>query len=282
MSDKNFPHPVLGISNDYNKSSIFEIYFDSKNSGTRPTGEIFYHDLKINLKNKTLEDLIKKGDAVALCEISCPATLFSRFIPISFDGKVYEISPDAVFGQIKLTGKIIALKDLNDFNLDDLNEDFYSDELFNIKKYDIIAFSQELSHNYSPKYIEDTLMDDKTLFQYKRAERPRDKSKVYLTSHSVDFILSHKDFAAYENLRNSNKEALNSMIFLKSTLAMLIMRAIDDTLNYDWKDAINQAIEEFDIRDSEKPQINTILTGVDKILKRENITLVEVEREVNK
>tara|TARA_X000000368_G_scaffold381466_1_gene337999 strand:- start:1208 stop:2056 length:849 start_codon:yes stop_codon:yes gene_type:complete len=282
MSDKNFPHPVLGISNDYNKSSIFEIYFDAENSGTRSTGEIFYHDLKMKLENKTLEDLIKKGDAVALCEISCPGTLFSRFIPITFDGTVYEISPDAVFGQIKLTGKIISIKDLDNFMFDDLNADFYDNELFNIKKSDILAHSEELSHNYHPKFIEDTLMDDKTLFQYKRAERPRDKTKVMLTSHSVDFILSHQDYAAYTNIMSGNKEALNSMIFLKSTLAMLVMRALDETLNYDWKDAIYQAIEEFDIKDSEPPQINSILSGVDKILKRENITIVEVEKEVNK
>ena len=279
MSQRNFPHPVLGITNDYNESSSFEIYFDNEQSGTKDDGDLFYKDLKYKINNKTIEQLIKDRKAIALCEISCPATLYSRFIPITFDGILHTIKPQEVFGQIKLVGKIIAIDDLINFKFNDLNSNYYDNETFNIKTSDILAHSEELTHNYHPKYIEDTLIDDKTLFQYKKADRPRQRTKVELTSSSVDIILSHEDHASYKNLEHSGKLSLNSLIFLHPILTLLVQKALKDDLNFDWSDAVLQAIDEFNIED-DHPQIDAILDGVNKILKRDNITYDEAAKEV--
>ena len=42
MSKTNFPHPVLGLSNDYNKTSEISLEWNVADSGTNKDGMIFW------------------------------------------------------------------------------------------------------------------------------------------------------------------------------------------------------------------------------------------------
>ena len=69
MSKTNFPHPVLGLSNDYNKTSEISLEWNVADSGTNKDGMIFWKDLRYNLRVPTNYQL-RDRDVISLVNAS--------------------------------------------------------------------------------------------------------------------------------------------------------------------------------------------------------------------
>ena len=280
MSKTNFPHPVLGLSNDYNKTSEISLEWNVADSGTNKDGMIFWKDLRYNLNNESILELLKNNKAKAFCEISCTNTLFSESFEIDMTGIFYETNQENVFGKIDFTVKIVSTEDLNNISFNDLNEIFYLNETFNIEKNDIIAQSLPVSTTFEPTYIEDTLLEEKSLFKYKRHTSPNSETEVKLTETRIEIWFSHEDFKAYQYFYGSDKLNLNSMLIAFPILCMVVQRRLDKKLSVGWESAIQQAIREFNITD-DSPNINSVFQGVRKIMNRKNVNYLTAKEDIS-
>jgi hypothetical protein len=280
MSKTNFPHPVLGLSNDYNKTSQISLEWNVDDSGTNKDGMIFWVDLRYNLNNEGILELLKNNKAKAFCEISCTNTLFSESFEIDMTGIFYETKQVNVFGKIDFTVKIVVSEDIKNISFTDLNEIFYLNEIFNVEKNDIIAQSLPVSTTFEPSYIEDTLLEEKSLFKYKRHISPNAETDVQLTETRIEIWFSHQDFKAYQYFYGSDKLNLNSMLIAFPILCMVVQRRLDKKLSPTWERAIQQAIQEFNITD-DSPQISSVFKGVRKIMNRKDVNYLTAKEDVS-
>ncbi|MDP3758482.1 MAG: hypothetical protein Q8Q86_02085 [Candidatus Daviesbacteria bacterium] len=128
---KSYPYPVLGNENDLGGSFRAEFHYElGKN-------EIILNPAFI-LKNKTIEDLLKKEKASFTAEVECRSTFFRRSFSTRQPVERFSMPSKAVRERVTVGFYICADEDINNYRPEECHPD-YKGVGFDIEKGDVLA-----------------------------------------------------------------------------------------------------------------------------------------------
>lgn len=143
LGKRMFPHPVLKVNpnGDYNHS-----FFKLEYLYHELTNELQFNELQFTTNNSFFRQLVDTNQVKVFVRFECSNTLYQEKIDISKHPVSFSINKADINGKLVFNAFAFASEEILDFT----NEDFsplYGDTLFDIDKYDIIAFDDGASIN---------------------------------------------------------------------------------------------------------------------------------------
>lgn len=131
-----YPHPVLSsYTNDY-CDSFFEI-------------EVLEHDdngsdislkIRCNLKCAGLDTFLQQGSIAAILRVICERALFRKAYNLSVgNDTIIKIPKSLIKDEFSLHAMLVATTAINNFHLDEFNNDYFGTSYFSLRKGDILA-----------------------------------------------------------------------------------------------------------------------------------------------
>jgi len=152
LGKRMFPHPVLKVNpnGDYNRS-----FFKLEYLYEELTNELQFNELQFTTNNSFFRQLVDTNQVKVFVRFECSNTLYQEKIEISKNPVSFSINKADINGKLVFNAFAFASEEIVEFT----NEDFsplYGDTLFDIDKYDIIAFDDGASINISHDIEADT------------------------------------------------------------------------------------------------------------------------------
>ncbi|HUD09871.1 MAG TPA: hypothetical protein VMR77_03680 [Patescibacteria group bacterium] len=193
------PHPVLGRGDDVAgeflvKEDGFIIEQDEKDTKL---------SVEFLLKNKTLEELISKKEAVFNMEVECPSTFYRKSF-IFFDQKhQIGIEKNKLRDKVVVSFYITANTKIADYKNQDANED-YENAGFDLSEGDVLAFAGSISFN--AELLWEDLRRIFNIIKIRKDEEREDGPALFDLNGNIIFIsLSKKDYQNYDNYKEENE-----------------------------------------------------------------------------
>ena len=128
-----FPHPVLGIRNDFSTlPDISDPRFSEDESN-------YIYDLSITLNNPPIQHLINGGEALFVCEVNCRRTFYRQCTKGSSSDFHVMIPKKAVLGEVSLLFTVNAIVDIDAYE-NALADDDYRGYQFKLETGDLLAY----------------------------------------------------------------------------------------------------------------------------------------------
>lgn len=145
LSKRLFSHPVIKskIDDDY-INSFFRLTFefDESNKGNK----IEFKEVQFICNNTIFRDLVNQNKIKVYVRLECSKTLFQKTFDISKDIIDIVIDKNDLEGKLTLSSFAVANENISNFYDDDFSK-LYDDTVFQIEKYDILAFDDGFSLN---------------------------------------------------------------------------------------------------------------------------------------
>ena len=234
MNIKNrlFPYPVLcGETDDYLDSANFVLESDI----TETAHELLLkYDYIVHCNS--LETVIRKGEAEYVLHVECSTTSFRIALKSTVPHIEYRLPKARVNGEINLVAMLVAKKDINSYDSDELNED-YEGERISFKKGSILAF-QNLPPIFVSKKVEN-LANNESFFSVVK-QQSVDPNEVRPLSFNLrnDKIQVLVDERTYESfVRYQHSTSIAMAMLLLPALSFMVTEVSDDPdsyRNYQW------------------------------------------------
>ena len=131
-----YPHPVLVPGGKDFTDSSFSMSLIEQNDENK---ELVFK-FKCELKCESLKEMISKGALKIIIKITCPRTSYRiSDRAISLDIIEVSIPKDQVNDTVFVQGMIVSAMDGVEYKLDDFNQKYFGEQIFVLKKGDIVA-----------------------------------------------------------------------------------------------------------------------------------------------
>lgn len=243
---KLYPHPVLWDKlDDYNTSK-----FDCDIKLQREIKK-FVLNIKFNLNNKQLNEMIEKNLAEYVLHIESPATSY-RILEksISKEMKV-TLSDERLLGKISLCPFIVAKQELINYTNEDWNED-YKETTFSIAKGTILAIGTQQTFTVD-KENEDLSTVPSIFTVYKKEIAEDMPVEVEVNSDKIRIGLNILDYDKYASTKYGTEDVVNivNAFLIYPALVFTFERLkenFDEYAEYRWFKAISKMFNKYSMK----------------------------------
>ena len=277
----NYPHPILGNSDDYNSSSFFKLIPGTRERTDKkhPKGEgwLLINDLKYEINNKSLESLIKEKSAKIFCEITCPGlSSFSRSVEL-IEGAKFEVKQNELRGKVLLIPRIVATEDINDVVFKDTNS-IFDGRKFQINVNDLLAQGDIKSFLHYPPFDEDMATEKESLIRF----GPIDEDYVsYGTdSNGITIRIPKKIWASYNRNKRGKPSYINTL-YCVPIIQNILRDHLNNKISQDWKATIQKDVEKYEL--TEESDNKDLFDVSQKIIERaiSNASYINAAKEID-
>jgi hypothetical protein len=199
LSDRSYPHPVLGNKDDV-IGAAFQATFDFSSDPTN-----YYISVATVCSSSTLNKLIANGTAGYVLHVECSNTLYRRVFDFTTPAHRIQIPADQLNDAVQVNVMIRARKDLPGYKIDKAHPD-YGNIKFDMKGSDILAVAE--GETFYADTSQDSLRKIGSIMQIE--EWPEDGDhpmKVDFASNKIRIFLCKEDFKRYKTLKHIEKLA---------------------------------------------------------------------------
>lgn len=284
-----YPHPVLTGANDDYTDCSFELSWTSE---PVISGENIELGLKYTLVSEELNRLIKEGSAKVVVHVESKTAAFRKLF--DFDSSKTElavvIKNSDVNRELKVSGFIVAKKEIYPFKPDERNKEIFGNIIFQIRTGDILAIS-----NFYIVSLDsyDPLADRPSIFRIRKKEDANSEIEVdFMTDAKITIYLNSETYDAYQKLY----AAPDTRLFLSSFLAAPVLTEVlfyikdaslddlEDIKTKKWYQVIYRRLQDLNINlgneSSMIPVVNKVLphifkTSIDSLTEICKVMLME-------
>lgn len=202
-----FPYPILNSEKLYSQfeNSAFSLQYDEEIS--EDNQYYLLNNLKCNLTDKNLIDLISAGKAEISVIVECPSTMIRQRYIIPLTSVTIKIPLTDLNGKVNVSAFVAAKEDIHDYKSEDFIDD-YEHYSFEIEKHDILAaddgyinnidFNDQDDDKHSSIFIviKDTSIKDSTM----QIDYDSDKIQISLPESEWNMYDKTKRIEQYKNL----------------------------------------------------------------------------------
>jgi len=241
VKSSNFPYPALYTgSPDYNNA-----FFNIKQiTPIKTEGFEIFVNIEYDLECSGLEKMIKDEKAAVYANVFCSKTSYRKSFIFTGNTLNMSLSKKELSNRVVIRTHIIAIENAPGFSCDELNNEFWNDDV-NINKGDKLAIGDEISFSVDSY---DPLRPVKSIFQFKEA--PDNKRSLFLdwNGNKVIVFLSPELFVKYKEIAKANElrnyiPALIVIPALVETFIYIKQSIDDDTVkNKSWYKSIDRQL----------------------------------------
>jgi hypothetical protein len=212
LSSRSYPYPVVGNRDDV-PGAAFQAALEMTSDK-----QAVYLDAQIKCSSKTINDLVKKGDASFVIHVECSNTLFRK--AFEFDEGTYriQIPSDSLNDSVEVNVFTRAKKNLSGYRVDKAHSD-YGNVAFMVEKGDILAVGD--SHVFYVEAPFDALSPIGSIMQITETHKEGDQPmQVQYAGQKILVQLSKKDFADYKRLKTL--EGVSAALTMGIVLPVLV------------------------------------------------------------
>lgn len=201
-SKLDYPHPVLMINgDDYEKECSFSVLM--KEDVQEDDYNVSF-SFEYVLKCESLRTLIDDEKAKVVIYIESPNSSYRQMVYFPKDESVIEIDVKKDMVSRKITAKpyIIACENIQNYNSDLFNKDYFENASFDIRKGDILATEKQY----------DVILDNidifkncASVFSVRLDEKVPNGIKVNYNDHKINVMVNKKDYEKYRDLREQQE-----------------------------------------------------------------------------
>ena len=194
LSNRSYPYPVVG-----NRDDVPGAAFQAALEMTSDKQSV-YIDAQIKCSSKTINDLVKKGDACFVVHVECSNTLYRRAFEFSEESYRIQIPSDNLNDAVEVNVFTRVKKNLSGYRVDKAHND-YGNVSFNLEKSDILAVGE--SYVFYVESPFDALSPISSIMQITETQKDGDQPmQVQYSGQKILIELSKKDFEDYKRLKN--------------------------------------------------------------------------------
>lgn len=246
VNAKSYPHPVLGNEDDFNPTSAFRVEFSYELSraavAMKPT---------FTLKNKALEELIKKGKASFLIEAQCRSNFYrSSFSTRELSEKIV-VPAKLLRERVSVEFFIVADGDIKGYEPSDCHPD-YKGISFDIEKGDILAVGGYAA--FSAEKAFDPLRPPVSSFMsIREGVHHEGPMEIDYTSDKITIELSKADWRNYLDVRNDKlaEAILHSSVVFPVLLDAIYQLRSGEHADSNWYGRLETILDTKGLRDKE-------------------------------
>jgi hypothetical protein len=149
--------------------------------------EHIFLDYSFLLSNEDIDKLVTAKKASYAIDVHCSDTLFRKVYSVGANGSI-EFQSGQLYGKVTFTPLVIAVQNINDFQSDDLNEEF-GEEPFSLQVGDIMAIDDP-----QIRYIEFDKLQFESLVRVETAPEIPDETYRFRLEEDMITILMGKKF----------------------------------------------------------------------------------------
>ena len=135
LSSRSYPYPVVGNRDDV-PGAAFQAALEMTTDR-----QAVYLDAQIKCSSKTVNDLVKKGDACFVIHVECSNTLYRRAFEFADESYRIQIPSDNLNDTVEVNVFTRAKKNLSGYRVDKAHSD-YGSVAFSVEKGDILALGE--------------------------------------------------------------------------------------------------------------------------------------------
>lgn len=274
LSGKNriYQYPVLRSGSfDYEDGSILESEFQVEISGdgVKDTVQVSY---VLQLKNKSISDLVQKGQASIYLAFYSAETLFKQLIIIEgLQGQVV-LDRGAILGSLEIEPLIIASQNISKFSPPGINKE-YGDMQFEIEKGSPLAIGERdiFPISFARRSFQDLIRVQTS------TELDKNEYEISVASNVITIIMGVNVRQAWELMSaDSNFRPFLFLSIYKDTFleALLSLFSGDDVEEFAWAKKLIETFEKVGIDVSKEPDFTTLNRAVLRLLGKKGIEQV--------
>jgi len=211
INNYSFPHPVLGRNDDVN--GVFETLLSY--TIERKTITLSY---KFNLRNKTLEELIKTKKTTCYIHLTCRETKYRDTFKLDKPSGKLTIPAENLRGRVVIYFFVLADEKIPGYTPDGENAD-YKDYSFEIGEGDILAHDFR-HYDFLAEKTWEKLLAVSSYMRIVKSEKPEGPPEYDLNGEKIVIYLSQKDYGNYLPL--SGDDMLSSVFHASIALPALM------------------------------------------------------------
>jgi len=212
LSSRSYPYPVVGNRDDV-PGAAFQAALEMSSDR-----QAVYLDAQIKCSSKTINDLVKKGDACFVVHVECSNTLYRRAFEFEKDTYRIQIPSDNLNDAVEVNVFTRAKKNLSGYRVDKAHSD-YGSVAFNLEKGDILAVGE--GHVFYVEAPFDALSPIGSIMQITESHKDGDQPmQVEYGGQKILVELSKKDFEDYKRLKAT--EGVSTALTMGIVLPVLV------------------------------------------------------------
>ena len=225
MSFLSYPYPVL-MNQDLDMSADvggkFQISFNFK-EGYCHENRSHVFAIKVDLENKTIEEMLLDGRADFVVEVYSRQSLYHDFFKLDYQktGEFQlKIDSNILFGRFSIKWWVINNQDLLNYKPDQVHPDFYGSSI-DVPKQSVIAYGGESSWTADSDF-DPSKAPTSSIIKIKRDSNVSSGQPAHI-SYEKDYIevgLARQDHENYESINNYSR--LNYLKFCQLVFLPLI------------------------------------------------------------
>jgi hypothetical protein len=248
LNSRSYPHPVVGNRDDV-PGAAFQASLEMTSDK-----EAVYLDAAIKCSSKTINDLIKKGDATFVLHVECSNTLFRRAFEFRDVNHRIQIPADNLNDAVEVNVFARAIRDLSGYKVDMAHSD-YGKVLFDVEKGDIVAVGEGQVFYVESNF--DSLSPIGSIMQIQEGQDDGDiPMRAEFNADKIQIVLSKKEFADYKLLKSMEgiSVALTTAIVLPVLIeAIHILKEEPEEEDRRWIRALRRRMEVLDLKITGEP-----------------------------
>ncbi len=235
-----FPHPVLGIANDFS-SEVKMI--DANDITIIPSNHSYRIKVEYSLDDDEVKQIIRQGKAEFICEATCSNTLYREVVLSEKSNVEFEIPRKRVKGRVEFLCLLVAKQNITSYS----NASFHSDYngfLFDIEQGDVLAYFGNFSFNADIKYEKlkavssfmEIVPNEELTYTYVDLKKNKIEIQLPIETYKLyqsDFICQEVKFAPIFHSSIVLNALLTALYNFEEHKNYLWAKAIDYRLNYE-------------------------------------------------
>ena len=220
LSNRSYPHPVLGNADDV-PGAAFQATFEYASDL-----QFYYITVSIACSSKSLNRLIASGGACHVLHIECSNTMFRQAFEFEQSTHRFQIPANLLNGTVEVNAFIRSKKEFESYRVEGSHAD-YDGTTFFVKVGDVLAVGE--GQLFEAETTHDSLKRVGSIMIIERSSHEGDHlMTVDLGSEKIRILLCKGDFDAYGKLKLI--PALTSHLTTTIVLPVLIeaLHAIED------------------------------------------------------
>jgi hypothetical protein len=241
VNAKSYPNPVLGNEDDIN--GVFHIEFRYELGRTVVTLNPLF-----TLKNKAIEDLIKKEKASFVVEVECRSTFYrSSFSSRDVEQKI-SIPAKMLRGRVQVGFFICADEDISDYKPSDCHPD-YAEATFELEKGDVIAVGGHAAFP-ADKAFDPLRPPVSSFMSIREGFHHEGPMEIDYSSDKITIELSKADWRNYVDVRNDKlaEAILHSSVVFPVLLDAIYQLNSGEHVDSNWFGRLEAILDSKDLR----------------------------------
>jgi hypothetical protein len=212
LSSRSYPYPVVGNRDDV-PGAAFQAALEMSTDR-----QAVYLDAQVKCSSKTINDLVKKGDASFVVHVECSNTLYRKAFEFDEESYRIQIPSDNLNDVVEVNVFTRTKKNLSGYRVDKAHSD-YGSVAFDVEKGDILAVGE--SHVFYVEAPFDALSPIGSIMQVTETHKDGDQPmQVEYSGQKILIELSKKDFEDYKRLKAT--EGVSTALTMGIVLPVLV------------------------------------------------------------